>query len=218
MAQTEEPQSDTGPGFTVVGIGASAGGFEAFCELLNSLPDDTGMAFVLIQHLDPHHASALAGLLGHRTQLPVVEVSQGTVVLPNRIYVIPPNANMTIARGTLNLTPRPEAGERYMPIDSFFRSLAEDRKGDAIGVVLSGAATDGTLGLRPSKPREGLRSPRMNPPSSTGCRATPSSREWWISFCPRMELPGSWPLLQVIHTAGVARRPTSRRRAPFRRF
>jgi two-component system CheB/CheR fusion protein len=156
MAQTEEPQSDTGPGFTVVGIGASAGGFEAFCELLNSLPDDTGMAFVLIQHLDPHHASALAGLLGHRTQLPVVEVSQGTVVLPNRIYVIPPNANMTIARGTLNLTPRPEAGERYMPIDSFFRSLAEDRKGDAIGVVLSGAATDGTLGLKAIKAEGGI--------------------------------------------------------------
>ena len=141
MAQTDEPpedrvaQSDTGPGSagdiagdtdsshvaasTVVGIGASAGGFEAFGELLNALPIDTGMAFVLVQHLDPRHTSALAGLLGHRTKLPVVEVSQGTVVRPNRIYVIPPNANMTIARGTLSLTPRPEAGERYMPIDFF---------------------------------------------------------------------------------------------------
>jgi two-component system CheB/CheR fusion protein len=85
--------------------------------LLNALPNDTGMTFVLVQHLDPHHTSALVELLGHRTKLPVVEVSQGTVVLPNRIYVIPPNANMTIARGALSLTPRPEAGERYMPID-----------------------------------------------------------------------------------------------------
>ena len=136
---------------TVVGIGASAGGFEAFGELLNALPNDTGMAFVLVQHLDPHHTSALAGLLGHRTKLPVVEVSHGTVVRPNRIYVIPPNANMTIARGALSLTPRPEAGERYMPIDSFFRSLAEDQKSNAIGVILSGAATDGTLGLKAIK-------------------------------------------------------------------
>ena len=178
MAQTEEPtegrvaQSDTGPGSagdiagdpdsshvaasTVVGIGASAGGFEAFGELLNALPIDTGMAFVLVQHLDPHHTSALAGLLGHRTKLPVVEVSQGTVVRPNRIYVIPPNANMTIARGALSLTPRPEAGERYMPIDSFFRSLAEDQKSNAIGVILSGAATDGTLGLKAIKSEGGI--------------------------------------------------------------
>src|ERR1035437_3240104 len=173
MAQTDEPpeaeaaQSDTGPGSagdiagnpgsshaaacTVVGIGASAGGFEAFGELLNALPNDTGMAFVPVQHLDPRHTSALAGLLGHRTKLPVVEVSQGTVVLPNRIYVIPPNANMAIARGALSLTPRPEAGGRYMPIDSFLCSLAEDQKGKAIGVILSGAATDGTLGLKALK-------------------------------------------------------------------
>jgi len=178
MAQTDEPpeaeaaRNDTGPGSagdiagdpdsspaaacTVVGIGASAGGFEAFGELLNALPNDTGMAFVLVQHLDPHHTSALAGLLGHRTKLPVIEVSQGTVVLPNRIYVIPPNANMTIARGVLSLTPRPEAGERYMPIDLFLRSLAQDQKSNAIGVILSGAATDGTLGLKAIKSEGGI--------------------------------------------------------------
>ena len=179
MAQTDERpedaavQSDTGPGSagdtagdpdsslaaaacTVVGIGASAGGFEAFGELLNALPNDTGMAFVLVQHLDPRHTSALAGLLGHRTKLPVVEVSQGTVVLPNRIYVIPPNANMSIARGVLSLTPRPEAGERYMPIDSFLCSLAVDQKSKAIGVILSGAATDGTLGLKAIKAEGGI--------------------------------------------------------------
>lgn len=140
----------------VVGIGASAGGLEAFGELLNALPGDTGMAFVLIQHLDPRHTSALAGLLGQRTKLPVLEVTEGTVVRPNRIYVIPPNAKMTIAGDVLSLTPRPDGGERYMPIDSFFRSLAEDRKADAIGVILSGAASDGTLGLEAIKSEGGI--------------------------------------------------------------
>ena len=178
MAQTDEPPNDgsaqsvSGPGpagdiagdpdsshaaaSTVVGIGASAGGFEAFGELLTALPGDTGMAFVLVQHLDPHHTSALAGLLAHRTKMPVVEVSQGIVVRPNSIYVIPPNANMTIARGALRLTPRPEAGGRYMPIDSFLCSLAADQKGKAIGVILSGAATDGTLGLKAIKSEGGI--------------------------------------------------------------
>jgi two-component system CheB/CheR fusion protein len=141
---------------TVVGIGASAGGLEAFCELLNALPTDTGMAFVLIQHLDPRHSSALAGLLGQRTKMPVVEVSDRTTVRPNRVYVIPPNAKMTVSRGVLRLTPRPEAGGRYMPIDSFFYSLAEDRKSNAIGVILSGAASDGTLGLRAIKSEGGI--------------------------------------------------------------
>jgi two-component system CheB/CheR fusion protein len=169
MAQSNEPpedetaQTDSGApdsshvaACTVVGIGASAGGFEAFGELLNALPNDTGMAFVLVQHLDPHHTSALAGLLGHRTKLPVVEVAHGTVVRPNRIYVIPPNATMTIARGILSLTPRPEAGGRYMPIDFFLCSLAEDQKGKAIGVILSGAATDGTIGLKAIKAEGGI--------------------------------------------------------------
>src|SRR5664279_4837341 len=140
----------------VVGIGASAGGLEAFSELLHALPTDTGMAFVLIQHLDPRHTSALAGILGQRTKMPVVEVSDRTKVLPNQVYVIPPNAKMTFARGVLRLTPRPEAGERYMPIDSFFYSLAEDRKSNAIGVILSGAASDGTLGLRAIKAEGGI--------------------------------------------------------------
>ncbi|MFI5387242.1 MAG: CheR family methyltransferase, partial [Fimbriimonadales bacterium] len=124
--------------------------------MLKALPSDTGMAFVLIQHLDPRHSSALAGLLGHRTDLPVLEVTDGTVARPNRVYVIPPNANMTITRGVLRLTPRPGAGERYLPIDSFFCSLAEDQKNNAVGVILSGAASDGTLGLKAIKSEGGI--------------------------------------------------------------
>lgn len=151
-----DPDSPRVPACTVVGIGASAGGLEALGELLNALPSDTGMAFVLIQHLDPRHTSALAGLLGQRTELPVLEVTDGTVARPNRVYVIPPNAKMTIARGVLSLTPRPEGGERYMPIDSFFCSLAEDQKSNGIGVILSGAASDGTLGLKAIKSEGGI--------------------------------------------------------------
>ncbi len=140
----------------VVGIGASAGGLEAFGEFLKALPRDTGMAFVLVQHLDPHHTSVLAGLLAQRTELPVIEVSDGTVVRPNQVYVIPPNRKMTIARGVLRLTPRDEAARRHMPIDAFLCSLAKDQNANAVGVILSGAATDGTLGLRAIKAEGGI--------------------------------------------------------------
>ncbi len=141
---------------TVVGIGASAGGLEAFGEFLTAIPKDTGMAFVLIQHLDPHHKSVLVELLAQRTELPVVEVSDGTVIRPNHIYVIPPNRKMTITGDVLRLSPRTEATGRYMPIDTFLYSLAQDRRFGAIGVILSGAATDGTLGLKAIKAEGGI--------------------------------------------------------------
>ncbi len=141
---------------TVVGIGASAGGLEAFGEFLNAIPQDTGMAFVLIQHLDPHHRSILVELLAQRTELPVVEVSDGTIIRPNHVYVIPPNRKMTITGDVLRLSPRTEAAGRYMPIDTFLYSLAQDRGFDAIGVILSGAATDGTLGLKAIKSEGGI--------------------------------------------------------------
>ncbi len=143
-------------GFPVVGVGASAGGLEAFSELLDSIPADLDMAFVLVQHLDPHHASVLAGLLAAHSKMPVLEVAEGTVVRPNHVYVIPPNTTMTIKNGVLKLAPRPEQGGRYMPIDAFLCSLAEDRESGAIGVVLSGAATDGTLGLKAIKANGGI--------------------------------------------------------------
>ena len=114
--------------FPVVGIGASAGGFEAFGEMLNALPTDTGMAFVLIQHLDPTHESMLAPLLARKSALPVSQVTDGMAVEPNHVYVIPPNARMGIHDGQLKLLQRPAAGEKYMPIDYFFQSLAEVRK------------------------------------------------------------------------------------------
>src|SRR5271163_4742285 len=134
-------------GTTIVAIGASAGGIEALTELMNHLPSDTGMAFVLVQHLDPKHHSILTELLARKTAMPVTEVSEGLLVKPNHVYVIPPNANMSIAGQTLHLSPREESRGMHMSVDHFMRALAEQMQNRAIGVILSGSGTDGTLGM-----------------------------------------------------------------------
>ena len=139
----------------VVGVGASAGGLEAFTELLRHLPADTGMAFVLIQHLDPKHESHLTELLSKESKLPVSEVKGETRAEANHVYVIPPRCNLAISGGVLQTPPRPGSG-RNMPIDSFFGALAADRGSKSIGVVLSGTASDGTLGLRAIKAAGGI--------------------------------------------------------------
>src|SRR4030095_15131841 len=123
--------------FPVVGIGASAGGLEAFAQVLKSLPSDTGMAYVLVQHLAPKHESLLTGLLASHASMPVTEVQDGMHVTPNHVYVIPPNVNMGMINGVLHLVPRQELRGQHLPIDFFFRSLAEDIKGRAIGIILS---------------------------------------------------------------------------------
>jgi two-component system, chemotaxis family, CheB/CheR fusion protein len=134
--------------FPVIAVGASAGGLEAFEQLLRAMPDDTGMAFVMVQHLDPSHASILADILQRATRMPVVEAADQMPVLPNRVHVIPPNRDMGIYHGVLQLSVPTEARGLRMPIDAFMRALAEDRDKDAVGIVLSGTGTDGTLGLR----------------------------------------------------------------------
>jgi two-component system CheB/CheR fusion protein len=144
------------PPFPIVGVGASAGGLEAFTQMLGALPVDTGMAFVLVQHLAPKHASLLAEILSRTTTMPVTEVHDEPRVEPNRVYVIPPNRNMIISQGVLKLFPRKEARGQHRPIDFFFRSLAEDQRERAIGVILSGTATDGTLGLAEIKAEGGI--------------------------------------------------------------
>lgn len=131
----------------IVGVGASAGGLEAFTELLGNLPDNTGMAFVLIQHLDPKHESHLTELLSKASKMPISEVKGQTRAAANHVYVIPPGSNLGISDGVLHTAPRPPSGPN-LPIDSFLRALAADRGGKAIGVVLSGTASDGTLGLQ----------------------------------------------------------------------
>ncbi|AUS99820.1 ATPase [Nostoc sp. CENA543] len=133
--------------FPVVGVGASAGGLEAFIELLSNLPTDTGMAFVLIQHLSPSQKSLLPEILSRKTQLPVVQAQDEMAVEPNHVYIIPPNATMTISQGILKLSPRQKTRGHLITVDKFFFSLAEDRGSKAVGVVLSGGDADGARGL-----------------------------------------------------------------------
>jgi two-component system, chemotaxis family, CheB/CheR fusion protein len=137
--------------FPIVGIGASAGGLEAFTQLLSHLPVDTGMAFVLIQHMSPDRESLLSEILARSTKMPVIEVEAGMAVEPNRVYVIPPNASMTIEHGLLLLTPRDRSKRGLMSVDTFLLSLATERGDRAIAVVLSGGDGDGARGLEAIK-------------------------------------------------------------------
>ena len=148
-------QAQTGASFPIVGIGASAGGLEAFTQLLKHLPPDTSMAVVLISHLDPGHQSALTQILARATKLPVSEIVDNQLVLPDHVYVIPPNKSLRIAQGRLQLAPRSGA-KIHRPIDIFFESLAQDRGNHGIGVVLSGTGNDGTLGLELIKAEGGI--------------------------------------------------------------
>ncbi len=152
-------ESDAKPSsglFPIVGIGASAGGLEAFSELLRYLPEKTGMAFVLVQHLDPKHGSSLQEILARTTKIPVTEVTQGVVVQPDHAYVIPANANLTIKNGMLQLGSRVMTRGQHMPINDFLRSLADGAGQQAIGVILSGTASDGTEGCRAIKAAGGI--------------------------------------------------------------
>src|SRR5215471_11935286 len=144
--QREELSSSVN-GFLIVAIGASAGGIEAFTELMRALPANTGMSFVLIQHLDPTHHSILTELLAKETSMIVREVADGMPLQQNHVYVIPPNATMSIANRRLQIAPREETRGLHMSIDRFMRSLANEEGSRAIGVILSGSGSDGTLGM-----------------------------------------------------------------------
>jgi two-component system CheB/CheR fusion protein len=134
--------------FPVVGLGASAGGLEAFEQFFRHVAAGSGLAYVLVSHLDPSRESILTEIVQRTTSLPVLEATDQLRVAPNHVYVIPPNRDMTIFHGALQLgVPEMPRGQR-MPIDAFFRSLAEDQGERAIGVVLSGTGSDGSLGLR----------------------------------------------------------------------
>ena len=146
--KTELPEPAVQRGFPIVGMGASAGGLEAFEHFFQHVPPGSGMAFVLVSHLDPSHASILTEILQRSAAIPVTEAADQMKVEANHVYVIPPNRDMAIFHGVLQLSvPEQPRGQR-MPIDAFLRSLAEDQGEQAIGIVLSGTGTDGTLGLR----------------------------------------------------------------------
>ncbi|MEO7308747.1 MAG: chemotaxis protein CheB, partial [Ferruginibacter sp.] len=158
VKKTDEPPIKSPNIFPVVGIGASAGGLDAFKKLLKAIPEDSGMAYVLVQHLDPKHESLLPELLQKVTKLPVLEITDDIKVHPDHIYVIPSNKMMVATDGVLLLKPRPVKSntERNLPIDLFFTSLAEVHQEHAIGVVLSGTASDGTQGLKAIKDHGGI--------------------------------------------------------------
>jgi two-component system CheB/CheR fusion protein len=140
----------------IVGIGASAGGLQAFKTFFANMPADSGMAFVLVQHLDPQHRSMLVELLSSATAMPVVEAADNLRVVADHIYVIPPNATLRIAEGKLRVSKPAPAREHRRPVDTFFLSLAEDQDENAVCVILSGGGSDGTEGLREIKERGGL--------------------------------------------------------------
>ena len=134
--------------FPIVGMGASAGGLEALTAFFKNLPAENHMAFILALHLDPGHSSLMPELLRRHTSLEVVEAQDGVAVQPGRVYVIPPNKDMSVVGRTLQINPPAEVQRVRMPIDIFFRSLAEDQGERAVCIILSGTGTDGTLGMR----------------------------------------------------------------------
>src|SRR2546429_482545 len=155
-AQQPEPQQSRRGLFPIVGAGASAGGLEAFTQLFKTCGSGPEIACVLVQRLTRSPESALTDLLARATEMPVRQVTDATPVEPNHVYVIPPNVDMTISQGILRLTPRTETHGHHMPIDRFLRSLAEDQRSNAIGIILSGTASDGTLGLAAIKAEGGI--------------------------------------------------------------
>ena len=169
MAKSKQPSpkkkansADTAPRktqsseFLVVGMGASAGGLETLEEFFKATPSNPGMAFIIVQHLDPTHKSLMVHLLKSHTDMPVTEVKDNTMVVPNHVYIIPPNRDMAIFNGVLHLMEPTAARGFRKPIDFFFRSLAEDQGEKAVGIILSGTGTEGTLSLKNIKGHGGL--------------------------------------------------------------
>jgi two-component system CheB/CheR fusion protein len=140
----------------VVGIGASAGGLEAFGRFLSHMPPESGMAFVLVQHLSPDYKSAMTDILKKCTDMKIFQVEDGMLIEPDCVYIKPPNKDLTISNRILHLVNPAESHEPRHPIDSFFRSLAEDQADKAIGIILSGMGTDGALGLKAIKGSGGM--------------------------------------------------------------
>lgn len=150
------PAADRNAAYFVVGIGASAGGLEALRSFFAAMPEDSGLAFVVIQHLAPDHKSLMVELLARATRIPVSRAEEGTPLEPNHIYLIPPRFNLLVEGGTLHLTPHPGGKSLNLPIDLFFRSLAQDCGDKAVAVILSGTGSDGARGIRAVKEAGGM--------------------------------------------------------------
>ena len=154
LDNTDAPDKADGSIF-VAGIGASAGGLEAIEELIRYVPT-ANVAYIVVQHLAPDHESLLAHLLGRSRRMPVVTATDGMPLERGHVYVIPPNADIAVTRGVIRLATPPPGQRPHLPVDYLFRSLAADQGHSAIGVVLSGTGTDGTLGLKAIKAAGGF--------------------------------------------------------------
>ena len=159
--------------FCIAGIGASAGGLEAFEQFFSGMPPDGNVGFVLVPHLDPSHTSMLPELLQRFTKMPVVQARHGMKVAPNQIHVVPPNKDLEILQGVLCLSDPSTRQALRLPIDLFLRSLAADQREKAVGIVLSGSGSDGTSGLKAIKSEYGL--VMVQDPDSAKFRGMPTS-------------------------------------------
>jgi two-component system CheB/CheR fusion protein len=157
----------------VAAIGASAGGLDAIRTFLRAMPADSGIAFVVVQHLDPQHKSLAAELLGKCTVMPVTQAEEGMAVVPNHVYTNPPGSLLSINQGVLHLATANAHHERHLPIDHIFRALGEDQHERAIGIILSGSGADGAVGLK-AIVENGSRRRR----NSTACRVAPFKPVW----------------------------------------
>src|SRR5664279_1038476 len=152
----KEISSDSSLKFHKVGIGASAGGLEALEQFLVNVSDTSGMAYIVVQHLDPTHKGMLPELLQRVSKMKVSQIKTNMLVVPNCVYVIPPNKTMSISKGILHLHKPLQGRRQQLPIDLFFQSLSEDQEEHAVGVILSGMGSDGSLGLRSIKEKKGI--------------------------------------------------------------
>jgi two-component system CheB/CheR fusion protein len=177
------------PGFRIVGIGGSAGGLEPFRTILRNLPARSTLAFVFVQHLDPAHASSLTQILSRETEMPVEEITDRMQVEPGRTYAMPANVDVTIRNNRFHVARRSITGV-HLPVDTFFSSIAEQYGDCAVGVVLSGLGSDGTMGLQAIKAEGGITF-AQEPTSAAfaSCRPAPSQPELPISCCPLKRSP-----------------------------
>ena len=159
--------------FLYVGIGASAGGLDALKKFLSNIPENSGMAFIIVQHMDPTHKSGLVNILSNYTNLKVLEIVDGVKVESEHIYIIPPNKDLGILDGKLQLMEPIEPHGLRMPINYFFTSLAQDQTDNSVGIILSGFGTDGSLGLKSIKANGGICI--AQDPSTAGSEGMPNS-------------------------------------------
>jgi two-component system CheB/CheR fusion protein len=182
---TAEPLAD--PALSVVGVGAGEGGLEAFEQMLQALPPDTGMAFVFVQHKESTDVDTRSAILTRTSAMPVVQVRGERSLEPNHVYIVPSAHDVVIEAGVLKVLPCDEGAPTLAPVDCFLQSLAKTHRDRAIGILLSGTGHDGTSGLEAIRAGGGFTFAQDDRPGTTACRAARSPPVALISSCRRVE-------------------------------